>query len=84
MSDACALRDGTDESVQAPLSEREFEELGDVLRDAITDEPWDFSFRHTSAFLRARGLDEGRVIQYLEDHSLRCDWDVLRSVVSDS
>ncbi|HVG46036.1 MAG TPA: DUF2695 domain-containing protein [Longimicrobium sp.] len=62
-----------------PLSQAALSGLFDYLDEALA-EGCDHTLRLTRAYLGARGLDEDRIIPWLEEHGGGCDCEVLANV----
>ena len=55
-------------------------ELFDQLDLRLSDEECDHSLRLTREFLRRGAMDEGRIIEWLEEQGGHCDCEVLNNV----
>ncbi len=62
-----------------PVSHGDLRALFDAL-DGALEGGCDRTLRHTREFLRARGMDEARVLPWLAEYGGHCDCEVLANV----
>jgi hypothetical protein len=63
-----------------PLSEAALQQMFEMLGERLAKEDCDNTLRLTSAWLDARGYEEGPVLAWMKEHGGTCDCEVLFNV----